>query len=289
MQYSHPLWRPPSEAYSLILQVTLGCSHNKCTFCSSYRSKTYREKTIEEINEHIEAGIKCYPSARRIFLADGNAFGMDTGKLLYILKTLYDKFPGLERVSSYASPTDFIKKSAEELKQIRDAGLSLLYVGVESGSAQILKKIKKGVNPEKMIEGCKKAMENGFKLSCTLILGLGGKELSREHALESARVISAIDPQYLGILTLMLERLSEMKEEIRTGRMELLNPLEIFQELRLMISSFELTNCVFRTNHASNYLPLQGTLSRDKDKLTAVLDKVISSNISPEEWKIINS
>lgn len=286
MQYSHPLWRPPSEAYSLILQVTLGCSHNKCTFCSSYRTKTYREKTIEEINEHIEAGVKCYPSARRIFLADGNAISMDTEKLLYILKTLYDKFPGLERVSSYASPTDFIKKSAEELKQIREAGLSLLYVGVESGSAQILKKIKKGVNPEKMIEGCKKAMENGFQLSCTLILGLGGKELSEEHALESARVINAIDPQYLGILTLMLERLSEMKEEIKTGRMELLNPLEIFQELRLMISSFELTNCVFRTNHASNYLPLQGTLSRDKDKLTTVLDKIISSNISPEEWKI---
>lgn len=289
MQYSHPLWRPPSEAYSLILQVTLGCSHNKCTFCSSYRSKTYREKTIEEINEHIEAGIKCYPSARRIFLADGNAISMDTEKLIYILRTLYDKFPDLERVSSYASPTDFIKKSGEELKQIRDAGLSLLYVGVESGSAQILKKIKKGVNPEKMIEGCKKAMENGFKLSCTLILGLGGKELSREHALESARVISAIDPQYLGILTLMLERLSEMKEEIETGKMELLNPLEIFQELRLMISSFELTNCVFRTNHASNYLPLQGTLSRDKDKLTTVLDSIISSNLSPEEWRNFNS
>lgn len=289
MQYSHPLWRPPSEAYSLILQVTLGCSHNKCTFCSSYRSKTYREKTIEEINEHIEAGIKCYPSARRIFLADGNAISMDTEKLLYILRTLYAKFPELERVSSYASPTDFIKKSDEELKQIRDAGLSLLYVGVESGSAQILKKIKKGVNPEKMIEGCKKAMENGFKLSCTLILGLGGKELSREHALESARVISAIDPQYLGILTLMLERLSEMKEEIETGKMELLNPLEIFQELRLMISSFELTNCVFRTNHASNYLPLQGTLSRDKDKLSTVLDSIISSNLSPEEWRNFNS
>ena len=289
MQYSHPLWRPPSEAYSLILQVTLGCSHNKCTFCSSYRSKTYREKTIEEINEHIEAGIKCYPSARRIFLADGNAISMDTEKLIYILRTLYDKFPDLERVSSYASPTDFIKKSGEELKQIRDAGLSLLYVGVESGSAQILKKIKKGVNPEKMIEGCKKAMENGFKLSCTLILGLGGKKLSREHALESARVISAIDPQYLGILTLMLERLSEMKEEIETGKMELLNPLEIFQELRLMISSFELTDCVFRTNHASNYLPLQGTLSRDKDKLTTVLDSIISSNLSSEEWRNFNS
>lgn len=276
MQYEYPLWRPPSEANSLILQVTLGCSHNKCTFCSSHRSKIYREKSIEEIIEHINMGQKYDSNARRIFLADGNALGMDTHKLLYILKTLYDKFPYLERVSSYASPRDLIKKSSEELKQIRDAGVSLLYIGVESGSAAILKKVKKGVNPEKLIEGCKKAKDSGFQLSCTLILGLGGKEHSEEHALGSAKVINAIGPHYLGVLTLMEDRLVEMKEEITNGTMQLLNTMEIFEELKLMISSFELTNCIFRSNHVSNYLALQGTLNKDKDKLTKHLENIIS-------------
>lgn len=288
MPYDMPLYRPPSEADSLILQVTLGCSHNKCTFCSMYKAKKFRILTVQELEKHLNWAKEYYPKARRIFLADGNVLVMKTEKLKNIVEGLYRDFPSLERVTAYAGPRDILEKSMEELKKLHSSGIAMLYLGIESGSAQILKDINKGVTPEEMIEAGQKARKAGFKLSCTIILGLGGTELWREHAYETARVINAIQPEYLGALTLMVEENTPLIRKIKNKEFQLLRPLEIIDELREMISNFQLENCIFRSNHASNYLALKGTLNKDKDKLLFTLNeakKLGEKVFRPEGWR----
>lgn len=289
MFYEGLVYRPPSEASSLILQVTVGCKHNQCTFCSMYKGKPYRQKSREEILGIIEEGVALSPRAERIFLADGDALALDTELLLDILEKLYTRFPRLKRVGIYGGPKDILAKSPEELSLLKQHGLSIVYLGIESGSAEVLKQIKKGVTPQEMILAGQRIVASGILLSCTVISGIGGKEYSTVHALETAKVVSAIDPHYLGTLTLMLEPESPLLRQVKAGDFQLLTPWEIFQELELMIQNLDVTNCIYRSNHASNYLVLKAHLPEDKEKLLATLANVIEQNraelLRPETWR----
>ena len=271
--YSQPLYRPPSEAWSMIIQVTEGCSHNKCRFCYMYKCKQFRLKSMREIKEHIEWLKPMYKNPERIFLADGNVLCLKTEKLLELLNYIKKEFPNAKRISSYSGPLDLLRKSEDELKAVRDAGLELLYMGVESGSDNILSMMKKGVSQKEMIEAGQKAVKAGFKFSCMIISGLGGTEYMEEHALESAKVISAINPNYFSLLRLVVEEESELAEDVRQGKFHLLTPLQVLDENIIMLENMELTDCIFRANHVSNHVNQAGTLNKDKEMLIQRLKK----------------
>lgn len=275
--YSQPLYRPPSEARSMIIQVTEGCSHNKCRFCYMYKDKQFRLKSKEEIKEHIEWLRPMYKNPNRIFLADGNVLCLKTEKILELLNYIKNEFPNVQRISSYAGPLDLLRKSEEELKSIREAGLVLLYMGVESGSDKVLSMMNKGVSQREMIEAGQKAINAGFKFSCMIISGLGGREYMKEHAVESAKVISLINPHYFSLLRLVVEEKSELTEDVRQGKFHLLTPLQVLDENIIMLENMELTDCIFRANHVSNHINQAGTLNQDKDKLVERLKKFRNS------------
>lgn len=287
-EYSQPLYRPPSEARSMIIQVTEGCSHNKCRFCYMFKGKPFRLKSKEEIAEHIEWLKSMYANPRRIFLADGNVLCLSTDKVLELLEYVKKEFPNAERISSYSGPLDLIRKTDEELRTIREAGLELLYMGVESGSDKVLELMEKGVNQQEMIEAGQKAIKAGFKFSCMIISGLGGKKYMEEHALESAKVISAIDPHYFSLLRLVVEERSQLAEDVSEGRFEILTPLEVLDENIIMLENLELTDCIFRANHVSNHVNQAGTLNRDRDMLIARLKNFRNSpNFIPKTFDTI--
>ena len=275
--YSQPLYRPPSEARSMIIQVTEGCSHNKCRFCYMYKDKQFRLKSKEEIKEHIEWLRPMYKNPNRIFLADGNVLCLKTEKILELLDYINNEFPNVQRISSYAGPLDLLRKSEEELKSIREAGLELLYMGVESGSDKVLSMMNKGVSQREMIEAGQKAINAGFKFSCMIISGLGGREYMKEHAVESAKVISLINPHYFSLLRLVVEEKSELTEDVRQGKFHLLTPLQVLDENIIMLENMELADCIFRANHVSNHINQAGTLNQDKDKLVERLKKFRNS------------
>ncbi|MEW6622809.1 MAG: radical SAM protein [Bacillota bacterium] len=288
MPYNLPLYRPPSEAESLILQITIGCSHNKCTFCSMYKTKSFKVLSEDELTRHITWAHSQYPSARRIFLADGDALTINTDRLIKIIESLYKRFPKLERITAYAGPQNIIDKSHTELKSLNAAGLKMLYIGVESGSNQVLKNIAKGTTAQDMAAACSKAKEAGFKLSCTIISGLGGQQLWQEHAAATAEIVNEIDPDYLGMLTLLVEENAPLFKQIKKGLFKLLGPEEILEEIKLMLSGFNLTNCIFRSNHPSNYLSLKGILNKDKERLLMELSKAQKLGqqvLRPEEFR----
>ena len=272
MDYDMPLYRPPSEANSLIFQVTLGCSHNRCAFCIMYRTKKFRVRPWEELKLDILEMALSYRYIRKIFLADGDALVINTEYMLKILSFLYDKFPYLERVSAYANPGNILDKSEEELKKIREAGLQMLYFGIETGDDELLKKTRKGADSTQLVQSAKKAIEAGFLLSATIILGLGGKKGSSRHAIETAKVCSAINPHYLSALTLMIENNNRYFFHCMGKEWEMMDRFEILKELRTMIENFELKNCIFRSNHASNYLPIKAVLNQDKERLLKEID-----------------
>jgi radical SAM superfamily enzyme YgiQ (UPF0313 family) len=254
-----------------------------------YKEKRFRIKSREEIMSVIKAGVQQHPFAERIFLADGDALTLDTELLLEILKELYQRFPHLKRVGIYGGPKDILEKSLEELKLLKQLGLGMVYLGVESGSSVVLDQIRKGVTPEEMITAGQRIVASGLKLSATVILGLGGKEHSKEHALDTAKVISAIHPHYLGALTLMLEHEAPLSRLVEMGNFKLLNPWEVLQELQLIIQNLDVQNCIFRSNHASNYLPLKANLPSEKETLLATLAHVIGQNradhLRHESWR----
>lgn len=268
MEYIGQIWRPPSEATSLILQVTVGCSHNQCTFCVMYKEKEFYLKSLDEIKAGIKKAAQLYPDVRRIFLADGDAVIIPTDDLLEILRLLYVSFPRLTRVTAYAGPNSILKKSDQELQKLKEAGLKMVYLGLESGSAEILKKVKKGATPEMLGKAGQKLREVGLKSSVTVILGLGGQELSREHAQETAKVINVMQPNFLSALTLMLRPNAPIYHEVLQKKLTLLTPLATVEELYHLISQIDLSQpCIFRSNHASNYIAIAGTLPKDKTQL----------------------
>ncbi len=289
MFYEGRIFRPPSEARSLILQVTVGCSHNACTFCTMYKEKSFRIKSRDEIMQAIEGAKADAHWVERVFLADGDALAVETGLLVDIVDTLYKVFPNLRRVGVYGGPKDILAKSTGELALLSKHGLGIIYMGVESGSARILHKVNKGVSPEEMITAGRKIIESGLKLSCTVIIGLGGKDLSKEHALETAKIISKINPEYLGALTLMLEQASPLSRLADSGGFKPLTAMEALQETQLLLQHLEVKECVFRSNHASNYLPLKGTLPQDKYILLETVDKILRQDrkqyLQPEQWR----
>ena len=275
--YSQPLYRPPSEAWSMIIQVTEGCSHNKCRFCYMYKCKQFRLKSMDEIIEHIEWLKPMYKNPERIFLADGNVLCLKTEKLLELLQYIKKEFPNVKRISSYSGPLDLLRKSQDDLKAIRDAGLELLYMGVESGSDKVLSMMEKGVTQKEMIEAGQKAIKAGFKFSCMIISGLGGAEYMEDHAVESAKVISAINPHYFSLLRLVVEEESELAEDVRQGKFHMLSPLQVLDENIIMLENMELTDCTFRANHVSNHINQAGTLNKDKEMLIERLKKFKNS------------
>lgn len=276
LEYSYPLYRPPSEANSLIFQVTLGCSFNQCSYCDMYRTKTYSERPWEEIQREIDITSKLYPGTKRIFLADGDAINLSTERLVEILEYINKKFPSLERISSYAMPKNLLQKTSAELKTLRTAGLKMLYVGIESGSDKVLKKITKGATYKTIVESCKKAKESNYVLSCMIILGLGGKKYTYEHIEETAKIISEVSPDYIGALNLHLddslynEFMTKFKEPF-----EFLDDLQILNEIELLISKINPSSpIIFRANHASNVYSIKGTLPQDKVNILALISQL---------------
>ncbi|MCF2137623.1 MAG: radical SAM protein [Candidatus Thorarchaeota archaeon] len=276
LRYEGTIWRPPSEARSLILQATIGCSHNACIFCVSYKDRKYRVRGAEGIT----ADLRGLPTSikngvRRVFLADGNALAMTTDEMLATLQVLQKNLPALERVGVYAYAKDVRDKSISDLRQLKDAGLGIVYLGLETGDDELLRWCRKGVDSREMMEACKKIRSAGIPLSLTIILGLGGLEHSEQHAKATVQVLNKIDPEYVGALTLMIPRGTPLYEMTQRGEFEPMRPFDILRELRTLVEGIHLSNCVFRTNHASNYLPLGGTLNRDKYKILDTLDTVL--------------
>ena len=275
--YEGTIFRPPSEANSLILQITVGCSHNRCTFCGTYREKQFRIKSFNQIKADVETVYPYYKNIDRIFLADGNALIIETPKLLKILHFLYDRFPNLVRVGTYACPSDLLKKTTAELKQLKTAGLGIIYLGLESGSDRILRAVRKGALAKHMLAGVQKVKAAGLLISVIIILGLGGREHSIEHATQTGKALSAMDPDFIGALTLMVVPGTEIYNDVSSGKLELLSPREIFQELKVLIENIDVTNSIFRANHASNYIPVGGVLPDDKEKILKKLDSILAS------------
>ncbi len=282
--YCQPVFRPPSEGYSLLIQLTEGCTF-KCDFCVSNLRKNFIVREIDDVKHDISIAKKIYgPNVRRIFFLDGNAMVTPTEKLMEIIKYANKVFPHLERCSVYAHAKDILKKSDEQLMQLSEAGLKLAYVGFESGYDELLKSINKHALKNDYIEASKKLFAANITLSATLICGLGGAdnpEISKKHALESADLINKICPEddriwYIAFLTLMIPPGTEIFKRKSKGEFQEMNSIEILQELKLFIENIKFqndnANCVFRSNHASNYLPIKGILARDKDKIISTIN-----------------
>lgn len=274
-----PVFRPPSEADSFILRVTRGCAHNSCTYCNMYRGVKFEKLSDEQIMRQIAMAYSVdRDGVRKVFLADGDALVLPTDRLLKILETLKKYFPNLERVASYSAPGDILRKSVEELTQLREAGLTLLYYGMESGDSQTLKDIRKGVNGEQSIEVGKRVRAAGMELSIMVILGIAGVEGSERHALATAHAINEIKPNYLSALCLMLYRGSELKAQFERGEFHPLPPYGLMEELKLMVEHMELPeteHMIFRSNHVSNYIRLAATLPKDKAQLLDDIEESI--------------
>lgn len=279
--YDYPLYRPPSEANSLIFQVTLGCSFNECSFCDMYRSKEYSERPWDEIKLEIDMMAKHMPNTKRIFLADGDALNLDAQYLTKITAYIKEKFPALERISCYAMPMNILKKTPEELKRMYDAGLTMLYLGIESGSDLILKKVTKGAIANTIIKSVNKGKQAGYTMSCMIILGLGGRTHSKEHIRGTAEVINSCAPNYVGALTLYLE--NGIKDEFLTKFGEEFIPIsddEALDELYDLVGKIDVTqDIIFRANHGSNAYNVKGTFPQDKSNM---LDKISWMRTHPE-------
>jgi radical SAM superfamily enzyme YgiQ (UPF0313 family) len=275
IQYENPLYRPPSEARSLILQATLGCSHNACRFCYMYKDKRFHVKEEEAFLEEIGDASSQYPSERRIFLADGDAMVLSTARLERILDRLNASFPQLQRVTAYANPANLLGKTVDELRGFREKKLSILYYGVETGDPDLLVQIDKGATPDEMAEGCSRATEAGIKLSVTVILGLAGKNGSLRHARMTAELLNRIQPRYLSALTLMLGPWKESYASSMGDKFEWNSAVDDIVELRELIAGLETDKCIFRSNHASNYLALKGTLLKDRAALLDEIDRAL--------------
>jgi radical SAM superfamily enzyme YgiQ (UPF0313 family) len=276
MEYEGIVIRPPSEAESLILQVTLGCSHNRCTFCPTYKGRRFRIKDLELIKQEIDE-MAPYGPFRKVFLADGDALIIPQPKLLAILDHLKGKIPGLRRVGIYGNAKSILRKSVEELKALNERKLGILYLGVETGDPTLLEKVGKGATYEQMVAAGRRVKEAGITLSVTVLLGLGGVRYGQRHALATAKILSDIDPDFASALTLMVVPGTPLHEEMEAGRFQLPSPFELLEELGMIVSRSNFSRCYFTSNHASNYLPIKARMPKDKEAVVNLIHKVVSS------------
>ena len=281
MRYEGTVYRPPSEAGSLIIQLTIGCARNTCTFCNMYKDKKFRIRPVEEILEDIDMARDYYgPGLKRVFLMDGDAVIMKTDDLIRILRKLYDTFPALEKVTTYAGPRSTLAKSPEELKAIRDAGLNRAYLGVESGSDAVLKAVNKGVTAAQMLEAGQKLVAAGFDLWAIVIMGLTGQDGDwEEHILSTAKMINAIKPRHLSAMTFAPAKGTPLGEDVLAGRFKVCTPDQILEECHLLVENLDVDPLHFTSNHASNYLPLKGGLPEDRQKFLDLLDQALAGKI----------
>ncbi len=285
MHYEGNIIRPPSEADSIILQVTVGCSHNKCTFCGTYKGERFRIKDEAVIDQDIRYAARNLSFLRRVFLADGDALIIPQPKLLWIFRRIREDLPWIQRVGLYGNAKSILRKTPEELQELRQLGLGIVYLGLESGDPQVLRDIRKGVGPEKLIEAGRRVRDAGLKLSVTALLGIAGRARSLEHARATGEVLSAMDPNYVGVLTLMVLPNTEVGQLARDGRFDLLEPKELLLELREMLAHTNLSRGLFLSNHASNYLPIRVKMPADKDKALQMIDRALGGEVSLKpEW-----
>ena len=289
LQYEEPVFRPPAEWQSLILQVTIGCSWNKCTFCEMYQTKQYTFKSLEDIENDLQFVTDAEIPFRDVFLADGDAMTLPTKQLLSIIQLINQYFPSIRRISSYCLPRNVKNKSVEDLKLLRDAGLSLVYIGCESGNNKVLEAVNKGETFDTSLDALAKLKEAGMKRSVMILLGLGGSVYSKEHAIDSAKLASMASPEFLSVLTtsfpLGLDRVQEGYGD--EEEFQILTPRQGLEELRLFLDNVQMESnrTIFRSDHASNYLVLKGRLGRDKQRLLDQLDAVLNA---PEEEDVYN-
>jgi radical SAM superfamily enzyme YgiQ (UPF0313 family) len=285
VRYVGAVYRPPSEAHSLIIQATLGCNHNKCTFCGSYRDKPFAIRSLEEIKEDL-AEARYMGPVDRVFLADGDALCIPQKRLVEILQSVNEALPSVERIGIYANAKNILRKSVEDLKALRALKLGILYLGVETGDSELLGKICKGATYEQLVEAARRVKSAGITLSVTVLLGIGGIADSEKHARATAKILTDMDPDYVGALSVILVPGTPLHDDYVEGKFQVPDPFSLINELRIMIAESSFSNCVFRSNHASNYLPVKATLPHDKDRIVQAIDRVLQSkderNLRPE-------
>jgi radical SAM superfamily enzyme YgiQ (UPF0313 family) len=285
MHYEGNIIRPPSEANSILLQVTVGCSHNKCTFCGTYTGERFRIKSDDIIMQDIAFAATHCKRQRRVFLCDGDVMIIPQKRLMKVLTEIRRQLPWVTRVGVYANAKSLNMKTDDELRQLRENGLGIAYMGLESGDDVVLKAINKGASAGQMVKMGRKAKTAGIKLSITVLLGLAGREHSQRHARETGRVLSAIDPEYVGALSLMLVPGTPLYDDYHAGRFELIDPNEMLAELRTMIAETHQTQGLFHANHASNYLPIRARMPKDKERTLALIDSALAGEVTLRpEW-----
>lgn len=279
LEYEGRVFRPPSEAYSLIIQVTIGCSHNQCTFCDMYKEKQFRVRSLEEVKRDFDQARRMYRRVDRIFLADGDALMCRAEHMAEILRYIKQVFPECERVASYGSPASILVKKQEELDLLHALGLEMIYLGLESGADEVLRRINKGETADEIVRAGLMVKQAGMKLSVTCIAGLGSLELSQEHAIETAAALSRMKPEFVGLLTLLFELETPLMRDWQAGKFYLMNPIEIAQETLVLLEHIDAEGTVFRANHASNYVNLAGTLNRDRETMCARLRQALDGKV----------
>jgi len=285
MHYEGTCIRPPSEAMSILLQVTLGCSHNKCTFCGTYKDKRFSIKDDDIILSDILFASKYMKRQDRVFLMDGDALIIPQKRLMWILEQIREHLPWVKRVGAYANAKSIRMKSLEKLIELKENGLGILYLGVETGEEALLKKIRKGASSQNLIKMGRKVREAGIKLSVTVLLGIGGKEGSLRHARATGELLSGMDPNYVGALTVMLIPGTQLYQEFEEGRLELPGQKELLLELREMVAHTNLSRGLFFSNHASNYLPIRARLPKGKQQALDEIDSALSGDVGLRpEW-----
>jgi radical SAM superfamily enzyme YgiQ (UPF0313 family) len=280
MHYEGTIIRPPSEANSILLQVTVGCSRNSCTFCGTYAGERFRIKPDAVVMEDIGFAAAHCRRQRRVFLCDGDALIVPQARLLRILEAIRSQLPWVTRVGAYANAKSLSRKSIDELRELRRLGLGIVYMGLETGDDETLRRIHKGADSAELIAMGRKAREAGFKLSVTVLLGIAGRDRSQLHARETGRVLTAMGPDYVGALSLMLIPGTPLYEDWRRGDFILINPEEMLAELRTMLAETNLNPGLFHANHASNYLPIKARLPKDKAATLRLIDRAMAGEVS---------
>ncbi len=285
MHYEGMIIRPPSEADSVLLQVTVGCSHNKCTFCGTYKGERFRIKDQATIEADIRYAARNLSFLRRLFVTDGDALILPQAKLVWLLTRVRQEMPWINRVGLYGNAKSILRKTQEELAELLELGLGIVYLGLESGDAQVLRDIKKGASVERMIEAGRRVRDAGLKLSATVLLGIAGRERSLIHARATGEVLTAMDPNYVGVLTLMILPNTELGQMVREGRFDLLTQSELLLELREILFHTHMSRGLFLSNHASNYLPLSVKMPAGKDQALHAIDGALAGKIPLKpEW-----